>query len=316
VHPENGDEPDILLQRADVAMYAAKANRNGFELYAAEADPYSPRRLALVSELREAVQHRQLNLHYQPKCEIATGRVTGAEALLRWPHPRHGQVPPDEFIPIAEQTGAIRPLTLFVVGESLAQCRLWREQGLDLDVAVNLSARSLVDAELPDQVDGLLAASGLPPSILTLEITESSLMADSGRALGVLSRLRDLGVRLSIDDFGTGYSSLSYLKRLPVSEVKIDRSFVVGLADDDNDMVIVRSIVDLGHNLGLTVVAEGVEDSGSWARLRELGCDLAQGYLISPPQPPAQLGAVLAGPVTVEGSHGASRPLATSPRRR
>ncbi|HET9443688.1 MAG TPA: EAL domain-containing protein, partial [Acidimicrobiales bacterium] len=287
--PDHGDDPAVLLQRADVAMYRAKAGQAGYQLYSADSDPYSTSRLALGRELRCAINTGALQVHYQPKTDLRTGFVSGVEALVRWEHPDHGFVPPDEFIDLAERTGTIRPLTLFVLTEALRQWRAWRRQGVDLGVAVNLSARNLLDPELTDDVDRLLRLFAVPPERLTLEITETSVMTDSVRSLQCLNRLHALGVRLSIDDFGTGHSSLSYLKRLPVDEVKIDRSFVMNMATDDNDAVIVRSTVDLGHNLGLRVVAEGVEDQECRDRLTELGCDLAQGFHLGRPLPPQEL---------------------------
>ena len=283
LYPDHGADAATLLQRADVAMYGAKASHAGFEVYATANDRYSPRRLALVGELRSAASHGELRVQYQPKCDLHTGRVIGVEALLRWEHPKHGRVSPDEFIPIAEQTGSIRALTAFVLEEALSQCAAWRAAGLELGMAVNLSARSLLDTELPDEIARLLRSTTVPPHLLTLELTESTMMAEPERTAVVLERLHNLGVQLSIDDFGTGYSSLSYLKRLPVDEMKIDKSFVCTMGTDDSDDVIVRSTVDLGHNLGLRVVAEGVEDQRTWERLAALGCDYAQGFWMSRP---------------------------------
>ncbi|MGH9151576.1 MAG: putative bifunctional diguanylate cyclase/phosphodiesterase [Acidimicrobiales bacterium] len=294
LYPDHGRDPATLLQRADVAMYAAKGGQGGYEVYNPENDRYSPERLALVGELRSAPSNGQLQVHYQPKSDLDSGRVTGLEALLRWEHPVHGTVPPDEFIPMAEQTGSIRALTSFVLEEALTQCAAWRRAGLDVGIAVNLSVRSLLDPGLPDEVGRLLAGTGLPAGKVTLELTESSMMADPQRTADVLARLNLLGVQLSIDDFGTGYSSLSYLRRLPVDEMKIDKSFVMSMAHDDGDDVIVRSTVDLGHNLGLRVVAEGVEDEASWRRLRALGCDSAQGYFLSRPLPAGEVEALVA----------------------
>jgi EAL domain-containing protein (putative c-di-GMP-specific phosphodiesterase class I) len=228
-------------------------------------------------------------VHYQPKVDASTGRLLGTEALVRWEHPRQGNVAPEEIIAIAEQTGLIRPLTLWVLNQALRECRAWRRDGRPFDVAVNLSIRNLLDAELPADVLRLLTELGLPASALTFEITESSIMNDPVRALAVLGRLRSMGIRLAIDDFGTGYSSFSHLRRLPVDEIKIDKSFVQYLATDESDLVLVRSIVDLGRNLGLRVVAEGVEDDVSWQELARLGCDVIQGYVLTPPLAPAEL---------------------------
>jgi EAL domain-containing protein (putative c-di-GMP-specific phosphodiesterase class I) len=220
---------------------------------------------------------------------MATGRVIGVEALVRWPHPVEGLVPPDEFVPIAERIGLIGPMTDFVLRTALDQCRRWEQAGHHLSVAVNLSARSLLDPNLVDDIARALNRAEVDVSKLVLEITETSVMSDAEYALGVLNRLSDMGLTLAIDDFGTGYSSLSYLKRLPVSEVKIDKSFVLNMQYDDNDAVIVRSIVDLARNLRLLVVAEGVETAEIWDALRSMGCDIAQGYVISRPLPAASL---------------------------
>ena len=251
---------------------------------------HSHRRLALTSALKEAVDAGDLAVHYQPKAELRTGRVLGVEALLRWEHKRYGAVPPDEFIPLAESTGLMRRLTMFVLRESLEQLARWHEMGFaELHTAVNLSARSLIDLELADEVQQLLVETGVPAEKLTLEITETQMMADTTRTLVVLERLNDLGVQISIDDFGTGYSSLTYLKRLPVHEVKIDRSFIDTMSSDEANATIVRSIIDLGRNLSLRVVAEGVEDGITWETLAALECDVAQGYYLSKPIPPARL---------------------------
>jgi diguanylate cyclase (GGDEF)-like protein len=287
--PEHGTDAATLLQRADVAMYAAKDARSGIELYNPERDEYSPRRLMLAAELRHAIERGQLTVHYQPKADLSTGQVTGVEALLRWHHPDYGFVPPDEFIPLAEHTGSIRPLTRWVLAAAISQAGAWRRKGVDLGVAVNLSVRALLDLGLADEVELLLARAGLDPQALTLEITESTIMADPVRSLGVLHDLSDLGTTLSIDDFGTGYSSLSYLKRMPVGEVKVDRSFVMNMASDPDDLVIVRSTIELARNLGLQVVAEGVEDKVTWEQLGRLGCDEAQGYYLGRPMPVVQL---------------------------
>ncbi len=286
LYPRHGLDADALMQRADVAMYLAKDNHRGYEIYASDKDQYSPSRLALVGELRAAIEGRELAVWYQPKIDLSDGSVLGAEALVRWNHPRNGMMPPDEFISLAEHTGLIGPLTELVLDKSLEQCRHWRSSGWgDFVVAVNLSVRNLMDAGLPAQVLDLLAKWNLPPSALQLEITESTIMADPIRAITTLTALKRMGISLSIDDFGTGYSSLSYLKRLPVAEVKIDRSFVMGMATDENDAVIVRSVIDLARNLGLEVVAEGIESAESWNYLSSLGCRVGQGYYISKPLP-------------------------------
>jgi diguanylate cyclase (GGDEF)-like protein len=281
--PDHGTDAAGLLRQADVAMYQAKSSRSGVELYNPDEDHYTTRRLILVTELSRALQTSSLELHYQPKADLATGRVVGAEALLRWTHPLYGVIPPDEFIPVAEQSGLIRPLTHWVLDTALQQVAAWRSRGLDLTIAVNLSARSVVDTELVVDVSNLVTQAAIPPAALTLELTESALPTDRARSETVLTGLAGLGVRLAIDDFGTGYSSLSRLKRLQVHEVKIDKSFVVHMVINDDDDAIVRSTIDLARNLGLTVVAEGVEDEATWRRLHELGCDAAQGYYVSAP---------------------------------
>jgi diguanylate cyclase (GGDEF)-like protein len=285
VHPLHGSNANKLIQRADVAMYVAKDAHSGYEVYSTDRDGYSPARLALASELRQAIDNEDLVVHYQPKVDIRSRRVTGVEALVRWIHPERGFMPPDEFIPLAEHTGLIQPLTKHVLRSALRQCRMWQRDGLELDVSVNLSVRSLLDLHLPESVADLLLEYSVEPTRLVLEITESSIMADPIRAADVVDRLSALGIGLAIDDFGTGYSSLSYLKRLPVSEIKIDKSFVMAMTSQDNDAVIVRSTVDLGRNLGLRVVAEGVETLEMWNELKALGCDIAQGYLLSRPLP-------------------------------
>jgi diguanylate cyclase (GGDEF)-like protein len=289
VYPDHGEEADSLLRRADVAMHAAKQAGSGYVVYAAERDHYSPRRLALMGELRHAIDQDHLRLLYQPQVHLPTGRVTGVEALVRWQHPQHGLLPPAQFIPAAERTGLIKPLTLWVLKTALQQCQAWHRAGWDLRVAVNLSARNFQDPQLPDQVAALLRQCGVSPNRLEIEITESTLMADPARAMDILTRVSALGVGLSIDDFGTGYSSLGYLKSLPVDAIKVDKSFVMNMAADNNDTVIVRSTIDLAHNLGLTVVAEGVETQDVWDRLVALGCDAVQGYYLSRPMPAVEL---------------------------
>ena len=285
VYPEHGDDVGSLIRKADVAMYAAKEQRGGYEPYEPERDRHDARRLTLLSELRHAIETDHLVLHYQPKADLATGRVLGAEALVRWQHQSHGLLPPDEFIPLAEPTGLIGPLTLTVLAQALRQCREWEDQGLDLRVAVNVSVRNLYEERFVHDVDRLLRRFGVAPSSLTLEITESTMMADPTRPVAALSQLSMRGVHIAIDDFGTGYSSLAYLKRLPVTELKIDKSFVMGMVDDPDDAVIVRSTIDLARNLGLQVVAEGVEHEDVWNTLTTQGCHRAQGYFLSPALP-------------------------------
>ncbi|MDQ3937273.1 MAG: EAL domain-containing protein, partial [Chloroflexota bacterium] len=282
--PEHGVGADTLLQRADVAMYLAKEARSGVEVYSAERDQYSPARLALGGEIRRALEQRELKVFYQAKADFA-GRLVGAEALVRWQHPERGLILPDEFVPMAEHTGLIRPLTIYVLEEAVRQCRDLRNAGHELHVAVNLSVRNLLDAELPDSIARILEHHQLPASWLKLEITESIIMADTARTETVLTRLAGMGVGISIDDFGTGLSSYQRLQRLPVDELKIDRSFILAMDSGGKAGKIVRSIIDLGHNLGLEVVAEGIETPTAWNTLRQLGCDIAQGYLISRPVP-------------------------------
>lgn len=289
IHPVHSDDVEALLRCADVAMYAAKDAGGGFEVYRASLDQHSPQRLTLVSQVRPGIENGEFVLHYQPKLRLADGRATGVEALVRWEHPERGLIPPDAFIPLVEQTVLLRPLTHHVLEQAMQQWHAWARRGLQVGVAVNLSARSLLDTELPEHVAGLLDRWDMPARFLTLELTESFLMADSTRSIGVMAELSDVGVRLSIDDFGTGYSSLSYLKRLPLDEIKVDRSFVMNMQRDPNDAMIVRATVELGKNLGLQVVAEGVEDPDTLQELTELGCDLAQGYLISRPVPAAEV---------------------------
>ncbi|HYO61569.1 MAG TPA: EAL domain-containing protein, partial [Actinomycetota bacterium] len=282
--PQHGTDAETLMQRADVAMYIAKSSHSGFEIYDSDKDQYSPTRLALVAELRRAIDERQLVVWYQPKVDLGSGELIGAEALVRWNHPRHGMMPPDEFIGLAEHTGLIGPMTTYVLEEALQQCLAWRSAGYpDFKVAVNLSVKNLMDVDLPRQIQALLGTSRLASDALQLEITESSIMEDPERAIEVLTRLHEMGIGIAIDDFGTGYSSLAYLRRLPVDEMKIDRSFVRGMMSSENDAVIVRSVIDLGRNLGLVVVAEGIEDRESMERLEALGCTVGQGYFIARP---------------------------------
>jgi predicted signal transduction protein with EAL and GGDEF domain len=283
--PAHGTDAETLAQRADVAMYAAKRSGSGASVYARELDQSSVRRLALLGELRSAITEDDLRLRYQPCLDLATGAVQSAEALVRWQHPTHGLLPPSEFIELAEVSGLIRPLTRWVIENVLGQLRAWCDEGVALRVAVNLSVKDLYDRDLVPWLHDRLDAWGVDASLLKLEITESEVMDDPLLALEVLGKLKTLGVWTSIDDFGTGYSSLAYLKHLPIDELKIDKSFVGNLVHDANDLVIVRSTIDLSHNLGLTVVAEGVEDAATLERLAELSCDRAQGFYVSRPLP-------------------------------
>ncbi len=282
-YPQHGADAATLLQRADVAMYHAKRTDSGFAVYTSAQDDYSPDRLALIGELRKAIVGEELLLFYQPKVDLKTQRVDSVEALVRWQHPERGMILPAEFIPLAEHTGLIKPLTRWVLGRALEQCHAWQEAGLELSVAVNVSARSLHDPDLIPTLVELLDTWNVRANLLEIELTESSLMADPVHGAEILQQIRDMGVRIAIDDFGTGYSSLAYLRRLPVDEIKIDRSFVQNMANNDDDAFIIRSVSDLGHSLRLEVVAEGVENQQSLQLLTLMGCDLAQGYHVSRP---------------------------------
>jgi diguanylate cyclase (GGDEF)-like protein len=290
---EHGDDADTLLQHADVAMYVAKAAHSGTALYDPEQDTNDAERLALAGELRRAIEEEQLVVHYQPKADLESGEIVGVEALVRWIHPERGFIPPDSFISLAERTGLIKPLSRFVVRTAVEQCAAWAAEGLDVHVAVNLTIPDLLDLELPDRISALLAETGVPAGKLELEVTESTILADPHRVRYVIDRLTELGVGFAIDDFGTGYSSLAYLKQLPVQTMKIDRSFVMDMLESESDAAIVRSTIDLARNLGLRIVAEGVETEAMWDALRAQGCTLAQGYLISKPLAAADLAPLL-----------------------
>ncbi len=285
IFPEHGKDADTLVQKADVAMYTAKQSNLDFTVYKQEFDKYSPHRLTLMAELRKAINEDELTLHYQPKVSSETGQLHSAEALVRWNHPIHGLMPPDEFIPLAERTGMIDDLTLWVLRKSLHQHSLWHQQGLSIGNAVNLSSLCLLNPNFPDTLIGLLSSYSFPARLLILEITETSIMVDPDRARAILNRIHQIGVKFSIDDFGTGYSSLAYLKNLPVSELKIDKSFVMDMMDNKSDTTIVKATIQLGHNLGLKTVAEGVESQEIFDILRAMGCDFQQGYHICRPIP-------------------------------
>jgi diguanylate cyclase (GGDEF)-like protein len=278
-----------LLRCADVAMYRAKAKGTIIESYVAASDIHSRDHLALVSDLRLALGTEQIVLHYQPKRAIKDGRFVGVEALVRWQHPRLGLMPPDEFIPLAEREGMMRELTIDILDRALAQQRRWRDRGHVVPVAVNLSAASLLDARLPDDVRALVERHEAPPSQLELEITEDTLLQDPGHALAVVARISELGIAFSLDDFGTGYSSLAQLKHLPVRSLKIDRSFIANMDKSPEDANIVRSTIDLGHSLNLSVVAEGIEQPSHLRQLEDFGCDIAQGFHLGRPLPPDQI---------------------------
>jgi EAL domain-containing protein (putative c-di-GMP-specific phosphodiesterase class I) len=292
--PDHGAEPGELLRRADVAMYIAKDIGGGFEVYSTLKDHHSVTRLTLAGDLRQALAQDHLRLYFQPLLTLPHGEIIGVEVLARWQHPKRGLILPEHFIPLAETTGLIGVLTLWVLEAALRQCHAWHEAGYPLGISVNLSMRTLQDAQLPDTVSWLLRRYNVAPEKLTLEVTESTLMADPLRALSVLTQLAAIGVRIAIDDFGTGYSSLAYLKGLPVHEIKIDKSFVIGMGNGAKDSAIVRSVIELGHNLGMQVVAEGVEHKSAWNVLASMGCDIVQGNLMSLPIPAAELEAWVA----------------------
>jgi diguanylate cyclase (GGDEF)-like protein len=308
VSPWHGTDTELLLRNADIAMYAAKEDKAGAVVFTPEDHVTAPWRLTLLGDLRRALDAGdELYLNYQPKYTLDGERIEGVEALLRWQHPAQGLIPPGEFIPVAEGTGIILRLTERVLGLALAQMRTWLDAGHGVPVAVNLSTRCLLDAGLPEMVSRLLAEHGVPAELLRLEVTESAVMGDAARCMEVLQRLHDLGVKLSIDDFGTGYSSMAYLRRLPVDELKVDRSFVLGMTTNSADAVLVRTAIDLGHNLGLTVVAEGVEGAEHVLALRALGCDIAQGYHYARPMPGAQLSELLDRVGTIHDPEGTVR---------
>ncbi|GGW74425.1 GGDEF-domain containing protein [Streptomyces lucensis JCM 4490] len=308
VFPDHARDAEGLLRRADVAMYQAKRDRTGVEVYESKRDSNTPDRLGLLGDLRRALDAHEVQLHYQPKVRF-DGQVAGLEALVRWVHPERGKVPPDEFIAIAESSGLMPHLTEYVLETALAQVARWRAQGLRVPVAVNVSPRDVHTPGFAGSVAARLARHGVPAGALQLEITEHVLLEDPQRAADTLAGLTGHGVKMSLDDFGTGYSSLVHLRRLPVSELKIDRSFVARLAVDTEDAEIVRCTVDLAHSLGLLVVAEGVEDDETWERLRDLGCDAVQGWLVAAAMPPEETTAWL----RARGSRGWQRPRAALP---
>ncbi len=292
--PDQADDVSTLMRYADVAMYHAKSERKGVSVYQTEYDPHTPKRLTLMSDLGRAIREDQLELFFQPKINIADREVYGFEALLRWHHPQMGFIPPNEFIPLVEMTELIHPMTLWVLENTIAQAKRWQLQGHQFSVAANLSAQNLLGDFLVERLDELLKKYDLPAQLLELEITESTIMVDPTRALKVLNGIAQLGVTLAIDDFGTGYSSLAYLKKLPVRTLKIDGSFVTAMLEDEQDEIIVHSTINLAHNLGLKVVAEGVEDDEVLQRLEKHQCDQAQGYFIERPQPADKVDAWLA----------------------
>jgi diguanylate cyclase (GGDEF)-like protein len=287
--PIHGRDAQTLVRNADIAMYVAKRNKAGFAIYDPNYDSSQQEHLSLLGELRRAVEQHELRLYYQPKVSLTSANVSSVEALLRWEHPERGLMSPALFIPFAEHTGYIKVLTRWVLREAIRQCGAWLRAGLRLQISLNISARDLMNRDLPDMVSDLLAEHAVPANLICLEITESGFMDDPAHAQKVLDRLASLGLQLSIDDYGTGYSSLSYIMRLPVQELKIDRSFISRMVGNDEVSTIVRSTIELGHNLGLKVVAEGVEDADGWQMLQSLGCDDAQGFFMSPPLAPDAL---------------------------
>lgn len=306
VAPEHGTETAELFRSADTAMYEAKDTAAGVTLYYPSANAQPIARSGLLGQLRQAIANGELVVHYQPKIDVGTERVCGSEALVRWQHPSRGLLPPADFIPIAESGGLMNPLTDYVLNAALAQAHIWAQNGTPLQVSVNLSARNLDDLTLPQRVQAMLARHGVPPDLLCLEITETTVMRDPDSALIVLGELSAAGIALSLDDYGTGYSSMSYLRRLPVTELKVDRSFIAGLGDREADDVLVRSTIDLGHQLNMRVVAEGVEDAATSAALRRLGCDVIQGYYYGRPMPSEDFDLWLAGrsrPALEEHAH-------------
>jgi diguanylate cyclase (GGDEF)-like protein/PAS domain S-box-containing protein len=287
--PQHGDDAESLHRRADIAMYVAKESMSGYAIYSEKTDRHRTGHLAMAQELRSAIDKDELVLHYQPKAHLRTGLVTHVEALVRWRHPEKGMISPAHFIPLAERTGLIKPMTDKILDIALRQCREWRQLGTPMSVAVNLSTRTLQESFLADLVLSLLEKWEVDPSYLKLEITESSVLSDPDRVIDILESLQRKGVHFSLDDFGTGYSSLSYLRKLPVDEIKIDQSFVRDMVHNESDGEIVSATINLAHNLGRQVVAEGIEDRPTWDMLRELGCDLGQGYYLSKPLAPDAL---------------------------
>lgn len=288
-YPEHGDSTEILLRHADIAVRSAKNEPSYLSLYNVEDDPFSVRRLRLQAEIRRAISDKEIIVHYQPKIDVRTGNVASVEALARWPHPSEGMISPADFIPTVEQSGLIRPFTLLILEHAIQQLKLWSKDNIDLTVSVNLSTRNLLDITLPDSIASLMDLHQVHHSRLTLEITESVIMSRPERSLKTLNQLHALGFNLSIDDFGKDHSSLTYLKSLPATELKIDRSFISAMSDSEQDKQIVRSTIDLAHNLGLHVVAEGIEEPETLDLLRLYSCDYAQGFYFCRPLPPDEL---------------------------
>jgi diguanylate cyclase (GGDEF)-like protein len=290
-YPEHGKDKETLMQHADVAMYMAKRQQVSYMVYDPTKDNHSVERLTLMNDLRQTIEQQlpDLNLHYQPQLDLKSGEIKSIEALLRWDHPKYGRLNPDDFIAIAEETNLMGPLTQYILDMALQQCADWQKQGIKLTVAVNLSANNLQDPNLPNWINQRLNQLKVSPELLRLEIRETVIIADPQLAKNVLFAIKKLGIQIAIDDFGTGYSSLSYIRQLPVKEIKIDKSFVIAMEQNENDAIIVRAIIELAHNLGLKVVAEGVESQITQDMLANWDCDIIQGYHLSKPQPPDEL---------------------------
>ncbi|MDH5388544.1 MAG: EAL domain-containing protein [Gammaproteobacteria bacterium] len=287
-YPLHGDDVNILIQRADVAMYNAKNKRIGFSAYESSEDSHAVSRLALAAELRQALNNKLLQLYYQPKIDLQTGKIYGAEALLRWDHAERGFISPEEFIPLAEHTGLIQPITYMVMEQAAKQCALWNKMGHKMEISINISMNCMHDAKLPADINKIILSHKITPDQITLELTENIFIKDPVRSKKILDNISSMGIGISIDDFGTGYSSLSYLKQLPVNELKIDRSFVMEMLEDESDEVIVRTTIDLAHNMGIKVVAEGVESQEIIDKLKEFNCDAAQGFYLGRPMEAGQ----------------------------
>jgi EAL domain-containing protein (putative c-di-GMP-specific phosphodiesterase class I) len=288
-YPDHGQDVDALVQRAGVALHIAQKSSKGYALYESSFDKHTPLRLTLMSELRHAIERDGLDLFYQPQISANDRRVCGLEALLRWDHPVHGFITPDEFIPMAERNRMTKQLTQWVLRRAFQDCAQWRKQGYDFTVSINLSARDMHDSDLPNIISGVAAAAGIEPGWIILEITEGSLMTEPESALEIIRQLHQMGYHFSIDDFGTGYSSLAYLRKMPLMELKIDKSFVMDILSSENDTAIVKATISLAHNLGIKVVAEGVESQAIMDVLMTYGCDIAQGYFFSKPLSVAKL---------------------------
>jgi diguanylate cyclase (GGDEF)-like protein len=302
---EHAQDPDALLRRADAALAHARSRGGRLQVYSPECDQFDATGLALLGQVRSALEHGEFIVYYQPKVDMHSRRIVGVEALVRWQHPEHGMLPPMRFIPLIEQTALVGPLTMHVIEQALTQLVAWRSSGIDLELSVNLSARNLIDAELPRRIASLLEQHGIPAERLTVEVTESAAVIDRGRAVAGLEALRASGVGVSIDDFGTGNASIEYLATLPASEIKIDRSFVTDILEDRRSEAIVRSTIELARNLELTVVAEGIESEAVMQHLATLGCDVGQGYFISRPLPAAELAPQLRAPLALSVGAGA-----------